>query len=80
MKLQELDNKYHFTKSAIAIDSALAYKTVDKFFNGCHESMTIRNANKVIRSLPITREERDGLILSLFNVEADEDGCAAVHV
>ena len=64
MTIQQLDSKYSFNWLKISKDANTAYLTALHFGKG--ETGTVRTAAAIINALPITEQERQELINSMF--------------
>lgn len=65
MTIKNLDEKYHFCRTAIAKDAGVSYATIKSFIRG--ENVRVNIAAKIINALPITPNERTALIETMFS-------------
>lgn len=70
MTIQELDHKYSFDRTKTAAASGKSIYTVLNFFKG--EPATVRTAAAIINALPITEQERQELINSMFERKSEQ--------
>lgn len=64
MTIQQLDEKYEFSRTKTAADSGVSYPAVIRFFQGA--PATVKTAAAIINVLPITAIERAELIATMF--------------
>ena len=70
MTIQQLDQKYEFSRTKTAADSGMSYPAVIKFFQGA--PATVKTAAAIINALPITPIERAALIETMFQPKGEE--------
>ncbi len=64
MTIQELNDKYSFNWRKVAKDADTAYLTALNYFHGKHTNLNTTRA--IVNALPITADERQALIMSMF--------------
>lgn len=70
MIISQLDDKYKFRRTHIAEIANVSIPRVKKFLRG--ETGTVKTAAAIINALPITEQERQELINSMFERKTEQ--------